>query len=158
MNLVASGNHIFVTDGEIAVWLAGQNCKLQIITVPDIFVENESFIFRKKDPRLPQINRATTNARSFINHLDEKYRKALEPDCLLLTEDSSFRSRPLDLTTLSGTLFLLLIGSGCALGILAMELCVWDTDSIASHMMTHLKSMLSIICKYLHRIANRMLL
>ncbi len=126
MNLVASGNHIFVSAGDVAHLLAKRNCKLQLVTVPDIFVENESFIFRKKDPRLPQINRTTITAFNFISHVDEKYdRKAQESDdCSHSAEDSSYQNRSLDITRLSGTLFLLLTGSGCAICVFVMENCV----------------------------------
>ncbi len=150
VNLVVSGNYIFVSGFHVALSLARQNCELQYVTIPGMFVENESFIFRKNDPRLPQINRATINALSFVHHVDEKYRKALESDCIDLAENSSPHGQPLDIISLSGTLFLVFCGSVCALSLFALEICWRDSDSLASRIVTHMKIMFGMDSKSLY--------
>ncbi len=52
VNLVTSGTHICVGTFSKVMVLAQKNRLLQAVSVPDIFVDNFSFIFRKNDPHL----------------------------------------------------------------------------------------------------------
>ncbi len=121
IELVSAGTHIYEASYSAIVMLASRNCLLQAVTIADIFVENESYIFRKNYPSLALINEATITSISYIGYVNKKYETPLKSNC---PDDSSTNSRPLGMTSLSGTLFLLLVGSGCALGIFVFEACL----------------------------------
>ncbi len=132
MGLITFHNHIFVSTYSGALLLARQNCHLQVVIIPDIFVENESFIFRKNDTRIRRINQATVESLSYIEQVNAKYLKS-GTECS--DASSSVFTRPLGLTRLSGTLLLLLVGFGCALGIVTTEACFCSSGAIVPYVM-----------------------
>ncbi len=140
VNLVSLGTHIYVGAYSTVLVLAQKNCLLQTVTVPDIFVENMSFIFRKNDPRLQKINQATIESLPFIRHVTEKYRKSLQSQCSNQFADSVTLTRSLSITSLSGTLLLLLVGSGCAFSFLAVEICLCDSGSCIISMLKYFRN------------------
>ncbi len=137
VNLVASGTHVYVDAFDVVLMLSGKNCFLQVATVPDIFRETESFIFRKNDPRLRKLNQATKESIDFTGHVEAKYKKSVQSKCPQQS-DSTDRTRPLNITSLSGTLLLLVAGLGCAFGFAVVETCLYNRRSCTGNMIPSL--------------------